>query len=159
MIKKYVVAVAVATAFTAPSAYAENTGCGWGTMVFEGQSGKGNEILAVTTNNTFGNQTFGITTGTAGCDEGATIASAEVRLFASANMDKLARDMAIGEGETLDSLADLMRIDQRDKPAFFMLTKTNFDQIYASKDVTTGDMLTALRSLMVAEPALAKYAA
>lgn len=159
MIKKYVVAVTVATALAAPSAYAENTGCGWGTMVFEGQSGKGSEILAVTTNGTFGNQTFGITTGTAGCDEGATIASAEVRLFASANMDKLARDMAVGGGETLNSLADLMQIDQRDKPVFFVLTKANFDKIYTSENVTTGDMLTALRNVMVAEPALAKYAA
>lgn len=159
MIKKYLATATIAATLAASNAYAENTGCGWGTMVFKGQKGKANEILAVTTNGTLGNQTFGITTGTAGCEEGATIASAEVRLFASANMDKLARDMAVGEGETLNSLADLMRIDQSDKPKFFTLTKTNFDKIYVSEDVTTGEMLTALRDMMAKEPALAKYVA
>ena len=159
MNKKFLAVIATAITFTASNAYAENTGCGWGTMVFEGKSGKGNEILAVTTNGTLGNQTFGITTGTAGCDEGATIASAEVQVFASANMNKLARDMAIGEGETLDSLADLMKIDEADKAKFFTLTKTNFDKIYPTEDVTTGEMLSALQEVMAREPGLAKYIA
>lgn len=159
MNKKYLTAATIAATLAVSNAYAENTGCGWGTMVFEGKSGKGNEILAVTTNGTLGNQTFGITTGTAGCDEGATIASAEVRIFASANMDKLARDMAVGEGETLNSLAELMQIEQADKAKFFVLTKLNFDRIYTSESVTTGEMLTALRDLMAKEPALAKYVA
>ena len=159
MNKKHLAATVIVATFAASNAYADNTGCGWGTMLFNGQSGKANEILAVTTNGTLGNQTFGITTGTAGCEEGSTIASAEVRLFASANMDKLARDMAIGEGETLNSLAELMRIDQSDKPLFFTLTKANFDKIYVSEDVTTGEMLTALRDMMAREPSLAKYVA
>ena len=159
MNKKFVAAITTAITLAASSAYAENTGCGWGTMVFEGDSGKGSEILAVTTNGTLGNQTFGITSGTGGCDEGATIASAKVQVFASANMNKLARDMAVGEGETLDSLADLMEIDEADKAKFFALTKTNFDTIYPSRDVTTGEMLSALQDVMVKEPDLAKYTA
>ncbi|MBT8437310.1 MAG: DUF3015 domain-containing protein [Gammaproteobacteria bacterium] len=159
MNKKFIAAISTVVTLTASSAYAENTGCGWGTTVFEGDSGKVKEVLAVTTNGTLGNQTFGITTGTAGCDEGATIASAEVQVFASANMDKLARDMAVGEGETLDSLADLMKIDKADKAKFFTLTKTNFDKIYPSVDVTTGEMLSALQDVMTREPDLARYAA
>lgn len=157
MNKKFIAAIATVVTFAASNAYAENTGCGWGTMVFEGKSGKGNEILAVTTNGTLGNQTFGITSGTGGCDEGATIASAEVQIFASANMNKLARDMAVGKGETLDSLADLMKIDEADKAKFFALTKTNFDTIYSSEDITTGEMLSALQNVMIKEPDLAKY--
>jgi len=159
MNKKFLAAVTTAVTLAASSAYAENTGCGWGTMVFEGESGKGSEILAVTTNGTLGNQTFGITSGTGGCDEGATIASAEVQVFASANMNKLARDMAVGDGETLDSLADLMKIDEADKAKFFTLTKINFDKIYTSENVTTGEMLSALQDVMTREPELAKYAA
>lgn len=159
MNKKFLAAIVTAITFAASNAYAENTGCGWGTMLFEGDSGKGNEILAVTTNGTLGNQTFGITSGTGGCDEGATIASAEIQVFASANMNKLARDMAVGEGETLGSLADLMKIAEADKAKFFTLTKTNFDKIYPSEDVTTGEMLSALQDVMAKEPDLAKYAA
>lgn len=158
MNKKFLVVIATAITFTASNAYAENTGCGWGTIAFEGDSGKGSEIMAVTTNGTSGNQTFGISSGTLGCDEGATIASAEVQLFASANIDKLARDMAIGEGETLRSLADLMEIGEADKAKFFMLTKTNFNKIYPSEDVTTGEILSALQDVMTKEPDLAKYA-
>ena len=36
-------------------------GCGLGTMVFDGKSGKVFKILGATTNGTSGNQTFGIT--------------------------------------------------------------------------------------------------
>jgi len=117
------------------------------------------EILAVTTNGTSGNQTFGITSGTLGCDEGSTIASAEVQVYASANMNKLARDMAVGEGETLGSLADLMQISAADKAKFFELTKANFDEIYSSPEVTTGEMLTALHEVMSKDATLAKYTA
>ncbi len=159
MNKKFLAAVTTVVTLAASSAYAENTGCGWGTMVFEGDSGKGSEILAVTTNGTLGNQTFGISSGTGGCDEGATIASAEVQVFASANMNKLARDMAVGEGETLDSLADLMKIDEADKAKLFTLTKINFDKKNKKKNVTTGEMLSALQDVMTREPDLAKYAA
>lgn len=159
MNRKILVAFTTAITLAASSAYADNTGCGLGTTVFKDKSGKVNEILAVTTNGTSGNQTFGITSGTLGCDEGSTIASAQVRVFASANMSKLARDMAVGKGETLDSLADLMQISAADKAGFFELTKTNFDEIYASADVTTGQMLTALHDAMSKDAKLAKYTA
>lgn len=159
MNKNFLVAIVTIVTFSASSVYAENTGCGLGTDAFKGKSGKANEILAVTTNGTSGNQTFGISSGTLGCDEGGTVASAKVQVFASANMDKLARDMAVGEGETLESLADLMEIDEADKGSFFTLTKTNFDKIYTSENVTTGEMLIALQDVMARDSSLAKYAA
>ena len=52
---------------TNASAY-DSTGCGLGSMAWRGQSGIAPQILAVTTNGSFGNQTFGITFGTSGCD-------------------------------------------------------------------------------------------
>ena len=159
MNRKILVAFTTAITLGASSAYADNTGCGLGTHLFDGKSGKANEILAVTTNGTSGNQTFGISSGTLGCDEGSTIASAQVQVFASANMNKLARDMAVGKGETLGSLADLMQISAADKAEFFEMTKANFDEIYTSPDVTTGEMLTALQNVMSKDARLARYAA
>jgi hypothetical protein len=159
MNRKILVAFTTAITLAASSAYADNTGCGLGTTVFKDKSGKVSEILAVTTNGTSGNQTFGITSGTLGCDEGSTIASAEVQVYASANMNKLARDMAVGEGETLGSLADLMQISAADKAKFFELTKANFDEIYSSPEVTTGEMLTSLHEVMSKDATLAKYTA
>jgi len=46
----------------------KNTGCGLGSVIFKGQDALLFQILAVTTNGTSGNQTFGITTGTLNCD-------------------------------------------------------------------------------------------
>ena len=56
----------------------DNTGCGLGTMIWAGQSGPIFKSFAVTTNGTSGNQTFGITTGTLGCDSNGAITSKRV---------------------------------------------------------------------------------
>ena len=47
---------------------AGGNGCGWGNMLFEGQRGMAPHFLATTTNGTSGNATFGMTSGTNGCD-------------------------------------------------------------------------------------------
>jgi hypothetical protein len=154
---KSIAAIAAAITLAAPVAYADNTGCGLGTVLFEGNTGKASEILAVTTNGLLSNQNFGITFGTLNCKPDQKITSMEVQLYASANMDKLARDMAVGEGETLDSLADLMQISAADRAEFFALTKSSFDEIYPSPDVTTGEMLAALQQAMSRDSTLAKY--
>ena len=97
----------------------DSTGCGVGTMIFDGKSGPVFQVLAVTTNGTFGNQTFGITSGTLGCDQDGVIKhEAAVTSFVASNMEKLAGDMAAGEGETLASLAELMEVAEADRPAF-----------------------------------------
>ena len=57
-------------------AMADNVGqCGWGSKLMAGQSGVVPQVAAVTTNGTFGNQTFGITTGTSGCTQDGTVSS------------------------------------------------------------------------------------
>ncbi len=99
-------------------------GCGAGTILWEGQSGVAPKVLAATTNGFFGNQTFGISSGTLRCKQGGVIkADARTSMFAGANIDRLGRDMAAGGGETLDALAHLMGISDADRPAFFQLTK------------------------------------
>ncbi len=50
-----------------------DVGCGWGTMAFKGQTGTAAKVLAATTNSILGNQTFGISSGTAGCKRGGTV--------------------------------------------------------------------------------------
>ena len=63
--KKILAGIALAT--MSVSAMAEAPGgpnCGWGNMLFNGQSGVGPHFLASITNGTSGNATFGMTTGT-----------------------------------------------------------------------------------------------
>lgn len=73
--KKLYLASALATVLTLSSnAMAiDSTGCGLGSMAWRGQSGTAPQILAVTTNGSFGTQTFGISSGTSGCDQNGRI--------------------------------------------------------------------------------------
>ena len=136
----------------------KDIGCGWGTLVWKGKSGMGPKILGATTNGSFGNQTFGITSGTAGCSsQGVITADARVSKFASANMDRLVRDMAAGQGESLATLAHLLNIAETDRPAFYNATKAHFAEIFSSSDVTTGQMLESLAGVMAKDATLAKY--
>lgn len=135
-----------------------NVGCGWGTLAFKGQTGVAAQVLAATTNGSFGNQTFGISSGTAGCKRGGTVtAEARIQMYAAANIDQLASDMAAGRGESLDTLAQLIGVSDADKPAFFALTKANFGALFASDQVTAGNLLGSLEGLMAADAQLSQY--
>jgi hypothetical protein len=160
--RKILVMATMSVMISSGIAFAGDTdvGCGWGTIAFKGQRGVAPKVLAATTNGILGNQTFGISSGTAGCNQGGTVtAAARLNMYAGANIDKLASDMAAGQGESLDTLAYLMGIHEADKPAFFQLTKSHFGQLFPSDAVTAGQMLTTLRGLLATEPQLAKYAA
>ena len=80
-------------------------GCGLGSMVFGNDKGLV-QVLAATTNGTFGTQTFGITSGTSNCgDTGGGTASAKA--FIETNREAFAKDVARGQGETIANLSAL----------------------------------------------------
>ena len=159
--KKFVLVTAALVALPVASVLAQNNvGCGVGTMVWNGQSGIGPQVLAVTTNGTFGNQTLGITFGTLGCAKDGVVSLPvphQISLFTDENLDKLARDMAVGGGETINSLATLMEITPQDKPLFFQTVKTHFTQLFPNENVTSKDMLVSLNNVLVADPILKRY--
>ncbi|HRH91079.1 MAG TPA: DUF3015 family protein [Agitococcus sp.] len=137
----------------------QDVGCGWGTMVWAGQSGVAPKVLAATTNGTSYNQTFGITSGTAGCQADGVITSrARLSMFMSTNSERLARDMSVGRGETLEVLANLLKIKAEDKTTFFQATQTHFGKIFAPENKTAGDVLAALNKVMAQDSKLAAYA-
>ncbi|UUM29579.1 DUF3015 domain-containing protein [Vibrio japonicus] len=134
-------------------------GCGLGTMVFDGKSGKVFKVLGATTNGTSGNQTFGITFGTLGCDGSGTINSAQkLALFIDGNMDNLARDIAKGEGETLATLSEVWGISEADKSAFNELAQQNFAEVFKSENVTSQEVFANLNTLVASNDTLAAYA-
>jgi len=157
--KKIVLLAVVLVAATAHFAAADDDiGCGLGTQLWEGEKGLVPKVLGATTNVTFGNQTFGITTGTLGCSqEGVITADARLRMFAGANLDNLARDMAQGHGETLDAFARLMNVQEADKAHFFRFTKTHFGELFADDDATAGEMIASLNQLLAQDPTLSQY--
>jgi len=121
----------------------ENVGCGLGTMIFEEtKDSVAIQVLAATTNGSFGNQTFGITTGTLGCRTPAKWVSNELlNNFVAANMDTLAKDIAMGRGEALDTLAELMGVAEAKRPEFYSTLQANFQKIFTSQAVQSADII------------------
>ena len=115
-------------------------------------------MLAVTTNGTSGNQTFGITSGTLGCtQDGVVQPPAEVRILLMSSLDGLAADVARGQGETLASLASLMAIDEADQPRFFVSLQGNFLRIFPNEQVTADQVISSINAVMAEDEVLARY--
>ena len=156
---KYLVALVALCAAGAAQAQQENTGCGLGTMLFDGQQGIAPQVLAVTTNGTSGNQTFGITSGTLGCtQDGVVKSSQKLSMFLDKNLDRVAQDMSAGRGERLETLAALLGIPQAEHDGFFDLTRRHFAEIYPSREVNVAQVLENLNAVMAADRRYAGYA-
>ena len=142
--RKSAVMVFVLVLFSASMAFAvpeENCGCGLGSMILEGQDGLISQLAATVTNGISGNQTFGITTGTLGCEKADSIVMNEkVNIFVAENMDNLAIDIASGQGETLDALADIAEVSSEKRAELYASLQNNFDDIYFSANVTNEDV-------------------
>ncbi len=122
-----------------------NTGCGLGSMAWEGQDGLVSQVSAATTNGTSGSQTFGITTGTSNCEQHKSLTMNEkVNTFVAENMDSVAKDIAKGHGEYLDTMAGLMKMDEAQRPLFYATLQKNFSRIYASPTVTPAEVLSRI---------------
>ncbi|WP_298145404.1 DUF3015 family protein [uncultured Acinetobacter sp.] len=153
MFKK--IALGCVLALGSAAAFADSdAGCGIGSQVWAGQSGKAPKILAATTNGLFLNQLFGITFGTLGCNGTGTV-TAKVVTFTNENAENLARDMAVGQGENLNVLAELLEIKSQDKARFFAVSKANFKDIYASGN--TLEVLASLQHVMAKDDVLKAY--
>ncbi len=131
--------VFVGSVFAAAGGQAHmNTGCGLGTMLFQNNA-DGKTLLQTfqaTTNGIYGNQTFGITTGTSDCQQPKNFVSNEqLKEFMVANMDNLARDIAQGRGETLDAFAELMGVPADKRPEFYAQLQAGFAKIFTSSNV------------------------
>jgi len=117
-----------------------NTGCGLGSMVFPVQDTVATQILAVTTNGTSGNQTFGITSGSLNCTKPMKLVmNDQAQKFVADNMDSIAVEVAAGQGENLDTLLSLMKVE--DKAVAAAKLKANFASIYSSNDITSAQVV------------------
>jgi hypothetical protein len=135
-------------------------GCGWGSKLFDGQSGLMPNALAATSNGLYGTNTFGMTSGTSGCTaDGVVKSNWKTAMFIDGNKEALARDMSRGSGETLESLAAAMGVREEHKAAFFRLTKDNYARIFHSGNVSTGVVMVSLKEVLNSDSTLAQYSA
>ena len=137
----------------APVAFAgavrNNVGCGLGTLLFE-SVGKPNggwllQMTASWTNATLSN-TFSMTTGTINCAGNINKAvSIEVYEFVTANMDNLAKDIAMGHGDTINSLGTMLAV--KDVDAFASKLQANFSDIFPNAEVQSDSVANKIIAL------------
>lgn len=130
----------VGSSYAAGEGYG-SAGCGLGSLIIGNDPGF-IQVFAATTNGTLGNQTFGITSGTSNCDKQAKFASNKrLTEFVQANMDNLAKDVAMGKGESMDTLAELMGISIEKRPVIYAKLQSNFSNIFTSEKVEVADVV------------------
>ena len=133
-------------------------GCGWGQLLFEGQTGKAPHILGITTNGSTGNNTFGVTTGTNGCSSSGTISyGGKEMVDVSSVMDEFGEDLAQGDGEVITTVAVSIGIAPEHRGVFKSTMRDNFDSILPSKDVTMEEVYAAMFQIMEQDEVLNQY--
>lgn len=157
--KKLLLSAALLT--TSSVAMAEAPGgpnCGWGNMLFEGQSGTVTHIMASSTNGSTGNATFGMTFGTNGCStEGTITYGGKEMIDVSLIMDEFSEDVARGDGEAMTAVAVSMGIEEQDRVNFKRALHNHFDAMFPSADVTTEHVVTTMFAALEQDEVLAKY--
>ncbi len=137
-----VIVLSAASAFAASAR--QNTGCGLGTVLWKNRADGSiiSQAFQATTNASFGNQTFGITSGTLECQEPSkAVENERLNHFVRDNMDNLAKDIAMGQGETLDTFAELLQVPVEQRPAFYGKLQQNFAKVFTSDKVVLADVI------------------
>lgn len=118
----------IAISLVSVSAFAAHgpAGCGLGSVLFKDQKGLVMNVLAATFNGSSGNQTFGMSTGTLGCEDAAT-AKVAAASFVEGNMVALSNDIARGQGQTLDAYISLLSVEKVD----YTKLQSNYSTIFA----------------------------
>jgi hypothetical protein len=130
-------------AFAAGQAH-QNVGCGLGTLLFKNNADNSTilQTFQATTNGIYGNQTFGVTTGTSDCVQPKNfVSNQQLNEFMVANMDNLARDIAQGRGETLDTFAELMGVPTEKRPEFYSQLQSGFTRIFTAPGVQMASVM------------------
>ncbi len=128
-------------------------GCGLGSMIIKDDGFI--QVFAATTNGTFANQTFGITTGTSNCTkDGAVKSEREKEAFVESAMAELTKDISKGEGEYLTTLASLYGCDNISTPKFSTTLKGKFDEISKASDAQS--MLSVIDRTVASDAELSK---
>jgi hypothetical protein len=152
-----ILVLATGTAYAAESGGIHGTGrygtagCGLGSLAFGDQKGAV-QILAATTNGTFGTQTFGITSGTSNCGESA-VGMAGTKTFIEGNREALAKDAARGSGETIDTLTVLAGC--KDSKAVGAVLQKRFTALFPGEGVAVEKVSEAVIGTLRTESSLA----
>ncbi len=136
--------------FSASSSFAKEygmAGCGLGSLVVKDKPGA-IQIVGAILNDILFPQTFAITTGTSNCSHDMSHAA----LFISINRDALAKDIARGQGETLDGLTRLMGCS--DPSAVGNSLQQHYSEIFPAADVSSLAIQSTIQSTLESDKTL-----
>lgn len=144
MKKNILLLVLVAGAFSASAANAANygmAGCGLGALIFPNDNSKLQIVSSLL--NSWGMQTFAITSGTSNCVDSGSTASA---MYIAINQESLKKDIARGEGESLNGLSQILKCSNTN-----MLNDTlqqNYSMIFPSNEVKSEEVNKNIHALI-----------
>jgi hypothetical protein len=127
-------------------------GCGLGAMLIGSKPGI-TQIFAATTNGSFGNQTFGITSGTLGCAAAPAPGMASAKTYVETNRQSFAKDVARGQGETISNLSQLGGC--ADSSAVAAKLQANFKTVFPSANVSDAQVSANAVNLIKTDASLA----
>lgn len=130
-------------------------GCGLGSLVFKEQKGP-IQIVAGLLNAT-GGQTFAVTTGTSNCKPDMYNFSRNAQLFITVNKEMLAKDISRGNGETIESLSQIMGCS--DVGMLGGKLQRSYDAIFPSQNTSADDASRSILNLIRADGELARNCA
>lgn len=139
---KYLILAIIGFGSYAASANIGPAGCGLGHQFF---GGKDSQVIASTTNSSSYTNVFGITSGTSGCVDSS--GNAKLETFIEGNKQALSTEAARGEGETLASVAQILKCVNPTQMGEVL--KNNHDDIFASEATT--DISSKMRSVLARE--------
>jgi hypothetical protein len=108
-------------------------------------------VFAATTNGSFGSQTFGISSGTSNCVD-ADGGTDSAKAFIETNRPAVAKDIARGQGETIDSLTRLGGC--ADARAVGASLQKNFDRVFPSASMSDSEVGNSVVGALRADPSL-----
>ncbi|MES2767612.1 MAG: DUF3015 family protein [Bdellovibrionota bacterium] len=126
--RKLLIAIAFLSFGSAHAAGYGVAGCGLGSIVFKDEKGPV-QIIAATLNGT-GVQTFGITTGTSNCNDGANL----IKAYIETNHEAIKTAAARGQGEALVGLAKVYNCQNTE--ALSSALRTNYNNVFNSSSAT-----------------------
>jgi hypothetical protein len=133
------------------------SGCGPGSLVV-GTSPGAIQLVGVTTNVILSpTQYSAISTGFSNCNpQGLVKLEKEREMFAQTNYSSLVREMAVGEGENLSTLAGMYGCSQDSYGEFNSMVQENFEHIVQSESTTSNQMLVSIENRMADHAILSK---
>ncbi len=125
----------------------KNVGPGIGGILCGGQNGLFWDVLGISINDTFFPTQLGaVTFGTSGASSWSRIVYAPTEKFIEENLDFVAADIAMGQGEYLDTIANMLEV--ADVDTFKANARANFEVLFPTAEVSAAEVTQGLIALL-----------